>query len=174
MRCDLLRNTRCDALFKKESVSVDVQRFELSYTTRYTVSYCLVHCVLQCVLQCTFVFIRRAALKSLQGVGGAYCLVTAGKDHVVRGGSLRNFSEGENIRVIRPKEAREGCTNRRVQRGDVQHQVLATKATAYGYGLKLTYDLPVCKSVGMLRVRACWHDVVFRNELCFTESMFLY
>ena len=28
--------------------------------------------------------------------------------------------------------------------------------------------------VGMLRVRACWHDVVFRNELCFTESMFLY
>ena len=41
-------------------------------------------------------------------------------------------------------------------------------------GLKLTYDLPVGKSVGILRVRACWHDVVFRNELGFTESMFLY
>lgn len=113
-------------------------------------------------------------MKSLQGVGGAYSLVTAGKDHAVRGGSLRNFSEGENIRVIRPKEAREGCTNRRVQRGDVQPHEVATKAKAYGYGLKLTYDLPVGKSVGMLRVRACWHDVVFRNDLCFTESMFLY
>jgi hypothetical protein len=113
-------------------------------------------------------------LKSLQGAGGAYCLVTAGKDHAARGGSLRNFSEGDNIRVIRPKEARVHCTNRRVPGGDVQHQEVATKATSYGYGLKLTYDLPVGKSVGMLRVRACWHDVVFRNELCFTESMFLY
>ena len=54
-------------------------------------------------------------------------------------------------------------------------EVGATNATVnVGYGLKLTYDLPVGKSVRMLRVRACWHDVVFRNELGFTESMFLY
>ena len=47
--------------------------------------------------------ISREALNSLQGAGGAYCLVTVGKDHVVLGGSLRNFSEGDIIRVIRPK-----------------------------------------------------------------------
>jgi hypothetical protein len=47
-------------------------------------------------------------LKSLQGAGdGAYCLVTAGKTHEVRGGSLRGFSEGDNNRVVRPTEA--GC-----------------------------------------------------------------
>ena len=43
---------------------------------------------------------RSAALKSLQGVGGAYCLATAGKKHEVRGGYLRGFSEGDNIRVV--------------------------------------------------------------------------
>jgi hypothetical protein len=112
-------------------------------------------------------------LKTLQGVGSAYCLVTAGKDHAVRGGSLRNFSEGDNIRVIRPKEVRAGRKNRRVPIGVVQHPEVAANATGnVGYGLKLTFDLPVCKSVGVLRVRACWHDVVFRNELCFTEFIF--
>jgi hypothetical protein len=77
--------------------------------------------------------------------------------------------------VIRPKEARDGRKKRKVTMGVVQHPEVATNATVnVGYGLKLTYDLPVGKSVGMLRVRACWHDVVFRNELGFTESMFLY
>ena len=43
-----------------------------------------------------------------------------------------------------------------------------------GYGLKLTFVLPVGKAVGVLKVRACWHDIVFRNELGFTEANFLY
>ncbi len=43
------------------------------------------------------------------------------------------------------------------------------KATGcVGYGLKLTFDLPLVKAVGVLKVRACWHDIVFRNELGFT------
>jgi hypothetical protein len=174
-------NTRCDALFKKDIVSVDVQRCEMSYTTRSMKIYPLcqsifcMHNITRYNVTVTFAYLCRACLKSLQGVGGAYCLVTAGKDHAVRGGSLRNFSEGDNIRVIRPKEARDGRKKRKVTMGVVQHPEVATNATVnVGYGLKLTYDLPVGKSVGMLRVRACWHDVVFRNELGFTESMFLY
>jgi hypothetical protein len=43
----------------------------------------------------------------LKGVEGAYCLVTPGKDHAVMGGTMRNFCEGDNIRVIRPKEPRQ-------------------------------------------------------------------
>jgi hypothetical protein len=43
-----------------------------------------------------------------------------------------------------------------------------------GYGLKLTFDLPLGKAVSVLKVRACWHDIVFRNELGFTEANFLY
>jgi hypothetical protein len=29
-------------------------------------------------------------------------------------------------------------------------------------------------TVGKLKIRACWHDIVFRNEFGFTERMFLY
>jgi hypothetical protein len=117
---------------------------------------------------------RSAALKSLQGAGGAYCLVTAGKKHEVRGESLRGFSEGDNIRVVRPKldvkvpktPESNGCS-------DGANADVSVKRTM-GYGVKLTFDLPVRKSVGIITVRACWHDIVFRNSLGFTETMFLY
>jgi hypothetical protein len=59
--------------------------------------------------------------------------------------------------------------------GAVHETIGSLEATgSIGYGLKLTFDLPLGKSVGVLKVRACWHDIVFRNEFGFTESMFLY
>ena len=111
MRPDAITNTRCDALFKKETVNVDVQRTELAYTSRlrtnFRVSNTIVLLLMACMILKHMFMIYRDSLKSLQGAGGAYCLVTAGKDHVVLGGSLRNFSEGDNIRVIRPKNSRQ-------------------------------------------------------------------
>ena len=38
----------------------------------------------------------------------------------------------------------------------------------------LMAQMPLGKALGVLKVRACWHDIVFRNEFGFTESMFLY
>ncbi len=115
------------------------------------------------------------SLKSLQGAGGAHCLVTAGKNHVVLGGSLRNFSEGDNIRVIRPKNSRQARQGGNVHMSAVHPTEGSLEATGcVGYGLKLTFDLPLGKAVGVLKVRACWHDIVFLNEFGFTESMFLY
>jgi hypothetical protein len=59
--------------------------------------------------------------------------------------------------------------------GAVHETVGSLEATgSIGYGLKLTFDLPLGKAVGVLKVRACWHDIVFRNQFGFTESMFLY
>ena len=117
----------------------------------------------------------RYALKSLQGAGGAYCLVTGGKDHEVRGGSLRGFSEGDNIRVLRPKDSvkRQNVVKKKNANGE-DNVCAPVSTTAVGYGLKLTWDVPVGKANGILTVRACWHDIVFRNELGFTELMFLY
>jgi hypothetical protein len=102
-------------------------------------------------------------------------LVSAGKNHAVLGGSLRNFSEGDNIRVIRPKTFRQVRKRGPTQTLE-QHPTVRSDKThgSVGYGLKLTFDLPLGKSVGVLKVRACWHDIVFRNELGFTENMFLY
>ena len=103
-------NTRCDALFKKETVYVDVHRMELAYTSRSSPTFCVSNYILYLLLPSkiskhTFM-IPRESLKSLQAAGGAYSLVTTGKYHEVLGGSLRNFSEGDNIRVIRPKDER--------------------------------------------------------------------
>jgi hypothetical protein len=119
--------------------------------------------------------IPRESLKSLQAAGGAYCLVTTGKDHVVLDGSLRNCSEGDNIRVIRPKNDRKAEQRGSVEMGAVDPSEGSSEgAGSVGYGLKLTFDLPLGKAVGVLKVRACWHDIVFRNEFGFTETTFLY
>jgi hypothetical protein len=69
-------------------------------------------------------------LKSLQGIGGAYCLVTAGRDHAVRGGTFRNLNEGDNIRVIRPKKLRDG----RKRDKDNAVDGLKTEGTGCGHG----------------------------------------
>jgi hypothetical protein len=119
---------------------------------------------------------RSEALKSLQEAGGAYCLVTAGKEHATRGGPLRGFSEGDNIRVIRPKVKTQRQTVEKRKFGDgvpVSSAEYAIEAKG-GYGFKFTWDVPVGKAIGVLTVRACWHDVVFRNDYGFTETMFLY
>ena len=131
--------------------------------------------LMACMILKHMFIIYRESLKSLQGAGGTYCLVTAGKDHVVLGGSLRNFSEGDNIRVIRPKNSRQARLGGVAHIGVVHETPLGMEAAgSVGYGLKLTFDLPLGKAVGVLKVRACWHDIVFRNEFGFTESMFLY
>ena len=174
-----MTHTRCDALFKKETVHVDVLRTELAYTSRLSTNFpvCItsVLFLMACMILKHMFMIYRESLKSLQGAGGAYCLVTAGKDHVVLGGLLRNFSEGDNIRVIRPKNSRQARLGGVTHIGVVHETTLVMEATgSVGYGLKLTFDLPLGKAVGVLKVRACWHDIVFRNEFGFTESMFLY
>jgi hypothetical protein len=71
-----------------------------------------------------------------------------------------------------PRQLRKSVnTDTGVQEGTV----LDGNATgSLGYGLKLTFDLSVGKASGMLKVRACWYDIVFRNEFGFTESRFLY
>ena len=108
----------------------------------------------------------RKSLQSLQHTGGAYCIVTAHKDHDVRA-SLRGFQEGDNLRVLRPKEE-----NVRVAHG---HIMTGTEGPRYpGYALKTTWDVPVGRAMGMLKVNICWHDIIFRNEWGFTESNFLF
>jgi hypothetical protein len=107
-------------------------------------------------------------LQSLQHAGGAYCLVTAHKDHDIRA-SLRGFQEGNNLRALRAKDEKVGVA-----------YVPDPKNTEKvgppysGYALKTTWDVPVGKAMGMLKVNVCWHEIVFRNELGFTESNFLF
>jgi hypothetical protein len=107
-------------------------------------------------------------LKSLQQAGGAYCLVTAHKDHDVRA-SLRGFEEGDNLRLLRPKE------DEAVECMTCDLPLGPKPVVRYpGYALKLTWDVHIGKAMGTLKVNACWHDIVFRHEWGFTERHFLY
>ena len=110
----------------------------------------------------------RKALQTLQHAGGAYCLVAADKNHDVRA-SLRGFQEGDNLRVLRAKEDI-------VESVNVQEVALSQRPVARypGYALKMTWDVPEGKPLGMLSVNACWHEVVFKHEWGFTERNFLY
>ena len=94
--------------------------------------------------------------------------MTAHKEHDARA-SLRGFQEGDNVRVLRAKEDDEGGVITCVI------PVIPPPVVRYpGYALKLTWDVPFGKAMGTLKVNACWHDVVFRNEWGFTERYFLY
>ena len=94
--------------------------------------------------------------------------MTAHKEHDARA-SLRGFQEGDNVRVLRAKEDDEGGVITCVI------PVIPPPVVRYpGYALKLTWDVPFGKAMGTLKVNACWHDVVFRNEWGFTERHFLY
>ena len=112
--------------------------------------------------------IVRKSLHSLQQAGGAYCVVAAHKDHDVRA-SLRGFQEGDNLRVLRPKV--DAVT---VRNAPDAHLPQPAVLRYPGYALKMTWDVPVGKATGTLKVNICWHEIVFRNEWGFTESTFLY
>jgi hypothetical protein len=106
----------------------------------------------------------------LQQAGGVYSLVAAPKDHDARG-SLRGYQEGDCLRVLRPKDEKEvGIVDI-----DVSLALPEKLVARYpGYALKLTWDVPVHKTQGILKVNACWHDIVFRNEVGFAERNFIF
>jgi hypothetical protein len=110
----------------------------------------------------------RKSLQSLQHAGGAYCVVTAHKDHDVRG-SLRVFIEGDNLRILRAKEEKVGDVV--APKAQLPHQAVPR---CLSYALRMTWDVPVAKAMGILKVNICWHETVFRNEWRFTESNFLF
>jgi hypothetical protein len=118
----------------------------------------------------TFCFVVGESLHSLQQAGGVYSLATAPKDLDVRG-SLRGYQEGDCLRVLRPKDEQEvGICDI-----DVSLPLPEKRVPRYpGYALKLTWDVPLRKTQGILKVNACWHDIVFRNECGFAEMNFTF
>ena len=114
--------------------------------------------------------VLRKSLQALQHVGGAYSLASASKEHDARA-SLRGFQEGDNLRVLRPKDETEVGSFDIDATSAVSERLVARYP---GYALKLTWEVPVHKTHGILKVNACWHDIVFRNECGFAESNFLF
>jgi hypothetical protein len=68
-----------------------------------------------------------------------------------------------------------GATVRVVQPAEVLRTLPWTLEDNTSCGLRLTYDLPRGKSVGILTVRVCWCTIVYRDVVVgFAETHFVY
>ena len=108
---------------------------------------------------------NRKALKSLQNVAGLYGLVVACDDVQFPGAVVGHFSGGEPLRAVLPKV---------IGRQDTTGSSESEGGTYTGYGLQLTYDVPMGKYNGVLCVRVCWHDIVYLAQLNFAKKELLF
>jgi len=67
-----------------------------------------------------------------------------------------------------------GDTIRVVQPAEVVVQAPWELEDNKSSGLRFTYDVPHGRGVGTLTVRVCWRTAVYRDEVGFTESSFMY
>ena len=87
------------------------------------------------------------------------------------GAVVAHLSGGECLRSLRPKTPRKSraCT-KSTSSSSTELQVGMPPNSSSGYCLQLTYDVPQETYNGMLHVRVCWHEVVYRAELNFGAS----
>jgi hypothetical protein len=119
---------------------------------------------------------HRKALKSLQDVAGVFGLVVPCDEVQFPGFVVGHFTGGEPLRAVLPKE------KKAKQKDDV---LAADKdvfegshgkewQNALGYGVQLTWDVAEGKHNGMLDVRVCWHDIVYRAHVDFAKNQLVY
>ena len=104
-------------------------------------------------------------MKSLQYVAGLYGLVVACDDVQFPGTVVGHFTGGEPLRAVLPKV---------LGRQDTTRSSESEGGTYTGYGLQLTYDVPLGQYNGVLCVRVCWHDVVYLAEVNFAQKAFAF
>jgi len=102
----------------------------------------------------------RAKLRRLQAASGIYGMVAAPDKTTLLHPVVGRFTTGQTIRVVKPADV---STDHAIKISD-------TKCS----GLRLTYDVQRGKSNGTLTVRVCWCTIVYRDELKFAETHFVY
>ena len=105
---------------------------------------------------------NRKALKSLQNVAGLYGLVVACEDVQFPGAVVGHFTGGEPLRAVLPKVKGKKDMARSSEEGE--------GGTNTGYGMQLTYDVPMGQYNGVLCVRVCWHDLVYLAQVNFAQK----
>ena len=106
------------------------------------------------------------ALNSLEKVAGVYGLVVPCEDVQFPGAVVGHFTGGEPVRAVLPKVLG-GRDMELSSEGGVG-------GTYTGYGLQLMYDVPQGQYNGVLCVRVCWHDIVYRAEVNFAQKAFAF
>jgi hypothetical protein len=102
----------------------------------------------------------RKALRQLVGAGGTFALVTPREKTCLIHPVVGRFMTGDTIRVVQPAEVV----------GHVPWELEGNKSS----GVRFSYDVQPGKGVGTLTVRVCWRTTVYRDEVGFVETHFLY
>ncbi len=111
------------------------------------------------------------ALRSLQRAAGIYGFVSPCTEVQFPGAIVGHLSGGECLRALIPKTSRKNRACKEIaSSAGIQLQVGTPPTSSSGYCLQLTYDVPQETYNGLLHVRVCWHEVVYRAEVNFGPS----
>ena len=114
--------------------------------------------------------VHSEALRSLQRAAGIYGFVSPCTEVQFPGAIVAHLSGGECLRSLLPKTSRKTSRKTRASSSSNELEVGTPPNSSSGYCLQLTYDVPQQTYNGMLHVRVCWHEVVYRAELNFGAS----
>ena len=103
---------------------------------------------------------NRSVLRRVQSVSGTYGMVAAPDKTSLLHPVVGRFTTGTTLRVVQPAEVIR-----------TMPWILENNKSS---GLRLMYDLPRGQSMGTLTVRVCWCTIIFRDEVGFLETHFIY
>ena len=106
-----------------------------------------------------FLFCRKA-LQRIVGASGTFGLVTPREKTCLLHPVVGRFMTGDTIRVVQPAEVV----------GQTPWQLEGNRSS----GIRFTFDVLHGKGIGTLTVRVCWCTAVYRDEVGFVDSHFLY
>ena len=112
---------------------------------------------MQCTLLC---FICRSVFRRLQSASGLYGMVAVPDKTMLLHPVVGRFTTGAIVRVVQPAE--------------VLRTLPWTLEDNKSCWARFTFDLQRGKSLGTLTVRVCWSTVIYRDELLFAETHFVY
>ena len=112
---------------------------------------------MQCTLLCS---ICRNVFRRLQSASGLYGMVAVPDKTMLLHPVVGRFTTGAIVRVVQPAE--------------VLRTLPWTLEDNKSCGARFTFDLQRGKSLGTLTVRVCWSTVIYRDELLFAETHFVY
>ena len=111
----------------------------------------------KCTLLC---LICRSVFRRLQAASGLYGMVAVPDKTMLLHPVVGRFTTGAIVRVVQPAE--------------VLRPLPWTLEDNKSCGARFTFDLQRGRSLGTLTVRVCWSTVIYRDELLFAETHFLY
>ena len=104
--------------------------------------------------------VNRAVMQKIEAVCGTFGLVSPREKTCLLHPVVGRFQTGDTIRVVQPAE--------------VLQQLPWKLEDNKSCGLKVTFDLVHGKTLGNMTVRICWRTAVFRDEVGFVETHFMY